>query len=175
MDRRFRSIDFTGQMILLGTGTSVGVPAIGCDCAVCMSSNPKNNRTRSGAILGLPNGNLLFDTSPDLRHQLLREGIGMVHSVVYTHEHADHLHGLDDLRLFPFVLGHPVPLYCTAAVERRIRTVFDYAFDRSEPSHAAAKPQLQIHPIASEPFKALNTVLQPIPLVHGSKNCRPMQ
>ena len=170
MERRFRSIDFKGQMILLGTGTSVGVPAIGCDCAVCTSSNPRNNRTRSGAILGLPNGNLLFDTSPDLRHQLLREGIGMVHSVVFTHEHADHLHGLDDLRLFPFVLGHAVPLYCATTVERRIRMVFDYAFDRREPTHAAATPQLQIHSIATEPFEVLNTILQPIPLIHGP-NC----
>ena len=170
VERRFRSIDFKGQMILLGTGTSVGVPAIGCDCAVCTSSNPRNNRTRSGAILGLQAGNLLFDTSPDLRHQLLREGIGMVHSVVFTHEHADHLHGLDDLRLFPFVLGHPVPLYCAELVETRIRTVFDYAFDRREPTHAAAAPQLQIHRITTEPFQVLNTVLQPIPLVHGP-NC----
>ena len=170
MERRFRSIDFKGQMILLGTGTSVGVPAIGCDCAVCTSSNPRNNRTRSGAILGLPNGNLLFDTSPDLRHQLLREGIGMVHSVVFTHEHADHLHGLDDLRLFPFVLGHAVPLYCATTVERRIRMVFDYAFDSREPSHAAATPQLQIHSIATEPFEVLETILQPIPLIHGP-NC----
>ncbi len=157
-------------MILLGTGTSVGVPAIGCDCPVCTSTHPRNNRTRSGAILGLPGGNLLFDTSPDLRHQLLREGIGMVHSVVFTHEHADHLHGLDDLRLFPFVLGHPVPLYCTALVERRIRTVFDYAFDRREPTHAAAAPQLQFHRIETESFETLGTRLQPIPMVHGP-NC----
>ena len=157
-------------MILLGTGTSVGVPAIGCDCSVCTSSNPRNNRTRSGAILGLPEGNLLFDTSPDLRHQLLRERIGIVHSVVFTHEHADHLHGLDDLRLFPFVLGHAVPLYCAELVEARIRCVFDYAFDRREPTHAAAAPQLQIHRITTEPFKVLNTVLKPIPLVHGP-NC----
>ena len=157
-------------MILLGTGTSVGVPAIGCDCAVCTSSNPRNNRTRSGAILGLPTGNLLFDTSPDLRHQLLREGIGMVHSVVFTHEHADHLHGLDDLRLFPYVLGHAVPLFCSEFVETRIRTVFDYAFDQREPTHAGAAPQLQIHRIETVPFEVLHTILQPIPLVHGP-NC----
>lgn len=170
MERRFRSIDFKGQMILLGTGTSVGVPAIGCDCTVCTSSDSKNNRTRSGAILGLPGGNLLFDTSPDLRHQLLREGIGMVHSVVFTHEHADHLHGLDDLRLFPFVLGHPVPLYCTAFVETRIRKVFDYAFDRREPTHAAAAPQLQFHRIETDLFETLGATLQPIPMIHGP-NC----
>ncbi len=94
----------------------------------------------------------------------------MVHAVLFTHEHADHLHGLDDLRLFPFVLGHPVPLYCAEQVEARIRSVFDYAFDRREPTHAAAAPQLQIHRIATAQFKVLNTVVQPIPLVHGP-NC----
>ena len=103
--------DIRGQMILLGTGTSVGVPAIGCGCDVCRSENPRNRRTRSSAILGLPEGNLLIDTSPDLREQLLRERVGIVHAVLYTHEHADHVFGLDDLRLMQFHLGGPVPLY----------------------------------------------------------------
>ena len=94
----------------------------------------------------------------------------MVNAVVFTHEHADHLHGLDDLRLFPFALGHAVPLYCSALVESRIRNVFDYAFDRREPTHAAAAPQLQIHNIDSMPFQVLDTTFQPIPLVHGP-NC----
>ena len=79
-------------------------------------------------MLGLPAGNLLIDTPPDLRFQLLREGLGIVHAVLYTHEHADHLFGLDDLRLMPFFLGHSVPLYCEQIVEQRIRTAFDYAF-----------------------------------------------
>ena len=83
-------------MILLGTGTSVGVPSIGCGCDVCRSDNPRNKRTRCSISLGLPEGNLLVDTSPDLRFQLLREGIGIVHAVAYTHEHADHIFGLDD-------------------------------------------------------------------------------
>jgi phosphoribosyl 1,2-cyclic phosphate phosphodiesterase len=167
VDRQFRSIDFRGQMILLGTGTSVGVPAIGCGCPVCTSSDPRNNRTRSGAILGLPDGNLLIDTSPDLRHQLLREGIGMVNSVLFTHEHADHLHGLDDLRLFPFLLGHPVPLFCTKIVETRIRKAFDYAFVDREQTHLGAIPQLQFHTIVDAPFETLDQHVQPIPLVHG--------
>ncbi|HTN73625.1 MAG TPA: MBL fold metallo-hydrolase, partial [Pirellulaceae bacterium] len=91
--------DITGQMILLGTGTSVGVPTLGCGCDVCQSTNPRNKRSRCSVILGLPQGNLLIDTPPDLRDQLLREKIGIVHAVLYTHEHADHLFGLDDLRL----------------------------------------------------------------------------
>src|SRR5262245_27261441 len=109
-------------MILLGTGTSVGVPVIGCSCDVCGSTNPRNKRTRCSAILGLPGGNLLIDTSPDLREQLLRERIGIVHAVLYTHEHADHIFGLDDLRIMQFYLGGPVPLYFDPVVESRIRT-----------------------------------------------------
>ena len=90
------------ELVILGTGTSVGVPMIGCRCDVCASTDPKNNRTRCSAVLGLPEGNLLIDTPPDLREQLLRERIGLIHAVLYTHEHADHLFGLDDLRLMQF-------------------------------------------------------------------------
>ena len=102
--------DIRGQLVFLGTGTSVGVPAPGCDCGACQSSDPRNNRLRCGLALGLPEGNLLVDTPTDLRSQLLRERIGIVHAVVFTHAHADHLFGLDDLRLFPYYLGHKLPL-----------------------------------------------------------------
>jgi phosphoribosyl 1,2-cyclic phosphate phosphodiesterase len=83
---------------------------------VCQSTDPRNNRTRCGAIVGLPSGNLLIDTPPDLRFQLLRERIGIVHAVLYTHEHADHIFGLDDLRLFQFYLDKPLELYCEEIV-----------------------------------------------------------
>src|SRR5262245_4551923 len=122
MPNELLTTDIRGQMILLGSGTSVGVPMIGCACEVCRSENPRNRRTRCSAILGLPEGNSLIDTSPDMRQQLLRERIGIVHSVLYTHEHADHIFGLDDLRLMQFYLGGPVPLYCEPVVESRIRT-----------------------------------------------------
>ena len=161
------TIDFTGQMIVLGSGTSVGVPAIGCPCEVCRSDNPRNKRTRCAVVLGLPQGNLLIDTPPDLRQQLLREEIGVVHSVLFTHEHADHLMGLDDLRLFQFYLGGPVPLYCQGHVEQRIRHTFDYAFSSSVPSHVGATPQLEFHNIAKEPFWVLGQRVIPIPLLHG--------
>ena len=92
---------------------------------------------RAGAIFGLPAGNLLIDTSPDLRTQLLREKIGIVHSVIYTHEHSDHVMGFDDLRLFQFYLGHPVPVYCSEAVERRLHKAFDYAFSDEPETHSA--------------------------------------
>ena len=103
--------------MFLGTGTSHGVPLIGCGCETCTSQNPKNSRTRCAAVLGLPEGNLLVDTPPELRIQLIRERIGLIDAVLYTHAHADHLFGLDDLRIFPHYLGHELPIYCEKEVE----------------------------------------------------------
>ncbi|HEX3870381.1 MAG TPA: MBL fold metallo-hydrolase [Pirellulales bacterium] len=163
------SPDLAGQVVLLGTGTSVGVPVLGCHCSTCSSTDPRNHRTRCALALGLPEGNLLIDTPPDLRTQLLRECIDIVHAVAYTHEHVDHLYGLDDLRLFPFYLGHPVPLYCEEQVELRIRKAFDYAFDPSPRStHAGAVPQLTFHRIGQDPFDVLGAKITPIPLQHGN-------
>jgi phosphoribosyl 1,2-cyclic phosphate phosphodiesterase len=161
--------DIGGQVILLGTGTSVGVPMVGCGCDVCTSPNPRNRRTRCSAILGLPGGNLLIDTSPDLREQLLREKIGIVHSVLYTHEHADHIFGLDDLRLMQFHLGGAVPLFCEERVEGRIRKSFDYAFSEEVRTHPGAAPQLAFHRISLEPFEVLGTRVVPIRMKHGKR------
>ncbi len=103
-----------------------------------------------------------------MRAQLLREEIPLVHAVVYTHEHADHLFGLDDLRLFPFRLGTPVPLFCEQSVEDRIRKSFDYAFSDREATHPGATPQLEFETInESEPFNVLDVEFQPLRLSHG--------
>jgi len=161
--------DLSGQLVFLGTGTSVGVPAIGCDCDVCTSDNPRNNRTRCSLALGLPEGTLLIDTPPDLRQQLLREKIGVVHSVLFTHEHADHIFGLDDLRLMQFYLGGPVPLLCEPQVEARIRHSFDYAFQSREGLHAGAVPQLEMQSIGLEPFNVLGADIVPVRLLHGPR------
>jgi phosphoribosyl 1,2-cyclic phosphate phosphodiesterase len=161
--------DVRGQFILLGTGTSVGVPAIGCPCDVCASSDPRDKRTRCAALVGLPEGNLLIDTPPDLRQQLLRERVGIVHAVLFTHEHADHLFGLDDLRLFPFYLGGPVPLYCNEQVEDRIRRSFDYAFPELEPTHHGAVPQLSFRRIGLAPFDVLGARVMPVRMLHGPR------
>jgi phosphoribosyl 1,2-cyclic phosphate phosphodiesterase len=158
-----------GELILLGTGTSVGVPMIGCACPVCRSEDPRNSRTRTSAVFGLPQGNLLVDTSPDLRTQMLRERIRLVHAVVYTHEHADHIFGMDDLRLLQFYLGGPVPVYATAVVEDRLRKSFDYAFASLEPTHAGATPQLEMRRFDEAPFSILGAIVQPIRLLHGPR------
>lgn len=156
------------EVIFLGTGTSVGVPALGCECEVCRSPDPRNNRTRCAIAVDLPAGMLLIDTPPDLRTQLLRENIPLVHSVVYTHQHADHIFGLDDLRLFPFRLGTAVPLYCTDQVADRIRHSYDYAFSTATVTHPGARPQLEIRDIdPSQTFEALGQTITPIPMTHG--------
>jgi phosphoribosyl 1,2-cyclic phosphate phosphodiesterase len=169
MPHEFFTTDVRGQMVLLGTGTSVGVPMIGCGCKVCRSENPRNKRMRCSAVLGLPGGNLLIDTSPDVRAQLLREQIGIIHSVLYTHEHADHVFGLDDLRMMQFYLGGPVPLYCEPAVEGRIRKSFDYAFSADAHTHPGAVPQLAFHPVGLEPFEILGARVVPIRMKHGAR------
>lgn len=165
----FLTTDIRGQMILLGTGTSVGVPTIGCGCEVCTSEDPRNRRTRCSAVLGLPEGNLLIDTPPDLRFQLLREGIGVVHSVLFTHDHADHIFGLDDVRVMQFYLGHAMPLLCEEIVERRIRQSFDYAFRNIEQTHAGAVPSLIFRRITTAPFEVLGVRVIPIRLKHGPR------
>src|SRR5688572_12072553 len=138
------SATFAGQLVFLGTGTSVGVPVVGCDCGTCTSSDPRNKRLRCALVLGLPEGTLLVDTPPDLRTQLLRERVGLVHATLFTHDHADHVFGLDDLRLFPYYLGHPMPIYCEEQVEDRIRKSFDYCFAAQAQSYpAGAVPQLR--------------------------------
>jgi phosphoribosyl 1,2-cyclic phosphate phosphodiesterase len=92
-----------------------------------------------------------------------------VDAVAFTHEHADHLHGLDDLRLFPFTLGHPVPLYCEMNVEQRIKRVFDYAFSKATPTHPGGAPQLSLQTITTGPFEILGAAIIPIRLLHGPR------
>lgn len=167
MSKKPVTTDITGKLILLGTGTSVGVPAIGCGCDTCQSENPRNKRTRSSAIFGLPEGNLLVDTSPDLYQQLIREKIGIVHSVIYTHEHSDHVMGFDDLRLFQFYLGHPVPVYCNENVAKRLKQAFSYAFAERISTHAGSAPAVDMHQIDTDPIELLGSNIIPIPLKHG--------
>ena len=163
--------DFAGQLVFLGTGTSHGVPVIGCGCDTCTSANPKNRRTRCSVALGLPGGNLLIDSPPDLHAQLVGQRIGLIHAVLYTHAHADHLFGLDDLRIFA-QLEHDVPVFCERRVEERIRKTFDYAFDPATRQFpAGGVPRLVFRQVFDQPFEALGTRITPIPLQHGRGTC----
>jgi phosphoribosyl 1,2-cyclic phosphate phosphodiesterase len=159
--------DVRGQLVFLGTGTSIGVPVIGCGCPTCTSPDPRNQRLRCALVVGLPEGTLLVDTPPDLRTQLLREKIGLVHATLFTHDHADHLFGLDDLRLFPYYLGHSMPVYCEDQVEDRIRKSFDYAFAQEAPHSGGGVPQIEFRRITTEPFDVLGARVIPIRLAHG--------
>lgn len=144
---------------------------IGCDCAVCRSTNPRNHRYRSSALIATPQGNLLIDTTPELRLQLLRERVKLVHAVLYTHYHVDHLFGLDDLRLFPVALKASLPIYCTDEVEEVIRQTFAYAFHpASGEIPAGVLPKLEFRRIDETPFEVLGERVVPIPLIHGRFN-----
>ena len=158
--------DLLGRLLFLGTGTSVGVPVVGCGCEVCIGDDPRNRRSRTSVVLGLPQGTLLIDTTPDLRMQLLREGIRMVDAILYTHDHVDHVYGLDDIRPLCFQKGGPLPVYCEARVERRIRRAFDYAF---EPPTApgGGLPKMTFNEIGTTPFDLLGTTVTPLRLRHG--------
>jgi phosphoribosyl 1,2-cyclic phosphate phosphodiesterase len=153
----------------LGTGTSTGVPMLGCACATCKSSNPRNRRDRCAAVVRTPNGNILIDTPPELRLELLRADVGLVHSVLYTHYHADHLFGLDDLRQFPRLLGGPMPVYCADDVEAVIRATFPYVFHNAYGDVPASfVPKLDFRRIKpGESFTVLGQRVLPVELVHA--------
>ncbi len=155
------------RFIFLGTGTSVGVPMLGCLCPVCRSPDPRNTRYRCAVLIRTGRGNILIDTPPELRLQLLRAGVGIVHAVLFTHYHADHLFGLDDVRPFPRQLGGPVPLYCAPETEQKIRQAFAYAFDPQAHSQSLYVPQLDFRSIGTAPFSVLGETFVPVPLRHA--------
>ncbi len=158
--------DLAGRLLFLGTGTSVGVPVVGCGCEVCASADPRDTRTRTSAVIGLPRGHLLVDTTPDLRSQLLRERIRRVDAVLYTHDHVDHVYGLDDVRPLCFAAGRPMPVFCEERVERRIRKAFDYAFETA-PIPGGGIPKIAFERITTEPFELLGARVVPLRLRHG--------
>lgn len=156
------------EFIVLGCGTSHGVPMIGCHCAVCESHEPRNKRTRTGALIKTPQGNILIDTSPELRIQLVREKIDLVHACIYTHSHADHIFGMDDLRLFGHYLEKPVTVCCEEIVEHQLRRSFGYAFgDPQVNVHPGSIPMLELQRIGIEPFELCGVQIHPIRLLHG--------
>jgi phosphoribosyl 1,2-cyclic phosphate phosphodiesterase len=157
------------RLTFLGTGTSTGVPMIGCECSVCTSTDRRNQRTRPSVLLSLPAGNLLIDTTPEMRIQLVRERIRHIHAIAFTHHHADHLFGLDDARLFPRWIGGPVPVYCEQDTEECIRRVFHYAFQEgSDRLPAGFVPKMHFIRVGpGVPFEAVGERVLPVRLEHG--------
>lgn len=158
----------TRTFTFLGTGTSVGVPMIGCPCATCQSPNPRNQRYRCAVLIGTPQGNILIDTPPELRLQLLREKVSSVAAVLFTHYHADHLFGLDDVRPLCRQLGSAMPLFCHEEVEAKIREAFSYAFKaEAQQLPLGYVPRMSFQRIGEEPFTVLGQRVVPIPLEHA--------
>jgi phosphoribosyl 1,2-cyclic phosphate phosphodiesterase len=158
----------TRTFTFLGTGTSVGVPMVGCECSVCTSSNPRNQRYRCSVLIGTPQGNILIDTPPELRLQLLREKVNRVEAVLFTHYHADHLFGLDDIRPLCHKLNGPMPLYCAADVEQKIRAAYAYAFKAdTQQMPLGYVPRMCFQRISDRPFTILNQEIVPVPLLHA--------
>ncbi len=153
----------------LGTGTSVGIPMVGCRCEVCTSDDPLNQRFRCSALITTPGGTILIDTPPELRLQLLREKVHRLDAVLFTHAHADHLHGLDDVRPYPVYTNQPVPLFCTGDVEERIRQAFAYAFRPEQTPADRYIPRLEFRRVSEGvAFEAAGERVVPIPLLHAS-------
>jgi phosphoribosyl 1,2-cyclic phosphate phosphodiesterase len=135
------------RLTFLGTGTSFGVPQVGCACDVCRSADPRDRRSRSAALLEANGSTLLIDTPPELRLQLIAGGVTQVDAVLYTHEHADHIAGIDDLRIFSVRQRRALPIYGPPETLERLRASFSYIFDDVPPHEGTSKPNLALHPI----------------------------
>ncbi len=156
------------QLIMLGAGSSAGTPVIGCDCTTCRSTDARNHRTRCSSAIELPDGKIiLIDTGPDLRQQALRERLSRVDAVLYTHTHADHLHGIDDLRAFCQLQRQQIPLYGSPDTVRHIINKFPYVL--REPGDFWDLPVLGVH-VVEQPFNLFGMQIVPIPVKHGNSD-----
>jgi len=153
------------RVTFLGTGTSTGVPVIGCRCRVCTSADPLNQRLRQSVLLETNGKYGLIDTTPDLRLQLLRNPIPRLDFVLFTHSHSDHLMGLDDIRPFNFRQREPVHAFASAPTGRAIRRAFSYIWDAST-QIGGGKPQLELHDVDGT-FTHEGIEIIPIPVAHG--------
>jgi riboflavin kinase/FMN adenylyltransferase len=152
------------HITVLGSGTSSGVPTIGCRCEVCLSTDPRDKRLRPSILVRYGGRNVVIDTTPDFRAQILRSGIERLDAIVFTHSHADHILGLDDVRPFNFRQREPIPVYATATTLEVLQRVFQYAFD---PEPQSMVPKLDLRVLNGEPFDLFGLSFEPIRLDHG--------
>lgn len=153
-----------GKVTILGSGTSQGVPVIACSCEVCSSNNPKDNRSRSSILIQVENENYVIDSGPDFRSQMLREKVKSLRGVIFTHEHKDHVAGLDDVRAFNHLESRPMEVYCTERVEEALKREFHYIF--SEDRYPGI-PRVELFRIDNDLIELRNNlVLKPINVLH---------
>lgn len=156
----------TGLTItVLGSGTSSGVPTIGCRCAVCHSTDPRDNRLRPSILVQYHGKTVLIDTTPDFRQQALRAQMDRLDAILFTHAHADHIMGLDDVRPFNFRQGAAIPIFGDPLTIAHIRQCFPYVFEARKVSTNI--PQLEVHTFNGEPFELFGLPIVPVPLQHG--------
>lgn len=158
------------RLTFLGTGTSFGIPQIGCGCAVCHSPDPRDRRTRVGALVETDAGRrILIDTPPELRLQLVAAGVGAIDAVLFTHDHADHTHGIDDLRAFSAATGRAVPAYASAETVAGLMRKFSYIFDDAlKPLPGTYKPEGQLEMLEpGVPREIAGVTVTPFVVPHG--------
>ena len=153
------------EILFLGTGTSHGIPVIGCACSTCLSTNEKNKRLRSSVLITIDDKHILIDTSIDFRQQALRYRIHQVDAVLFTHHHVDHIFGLDDTRVFNKMYKKKIPCYAGHETIRKLKHVFSYIFDY--PDIPGGIPMLEFTAVDEGPFDVLGTSVIPIEILHG--------
>jgi phosphoribosyl 1,2-cyclic phosphate phosphodiesterase len=151
------------KITFLGTGTSQGVPIIACQCRVCLSSDPHDKRLRSSILIESETTTIVIDTGPDFRQQMLREDVRWMDAVVFTHEHKDHIAGLDDIRAFNFVLRKRIPVYASEGVQRALKREFAYIFAEFK---YPGIPEIDLVTIHDRPFTIGDITLVPIQVMH---------
>ena len=156
------------KITFLGTGTSQGVPLIGCDCEVCLSDDARDKRLRTSIMIERGDTVVVIDSGPDFRQQMLREKVKKLDGLVFTHEHKDHIAGMDDIRAFNFINKKPVDVYCTKQVETALRREFFYAFENVYPG----VPELNIYNFNDEAFTIGEITLLPIEVFHDQLEIR---
>ncbi|HET9399832.1 MAG TPA: MBL fold metallo-hydrolase [Candidatus Acidoferrales bacterium] len=161
------SADSSIELIVLGSGTSMGVPTPGCPCAVCHSSDPHDKRLRPSVLVNSGDARVVIDTTPDFRTQALRENLLRLDAVVLTHAHADHIMGFDDIRPYSLRQKKPMPVYASAETANTLQRVFAYAFD--EAPALSSVPEVDLRLIEG-PFEAAGIPFTPVPLEHGNSS-----
>lgn len=152
------------KFTFLGTGTSQGVPVIGCQCHVCTSPDPKDKRLRTSLLVESKHTSVCIDVGPDFRYQMLRQDVRRLDAIVITHEHQDHVAGLDDVRAFNFLQKRAMPIYATERVQEVLRRKYDYIFNNQ---HYPGVPQIIFKTIGTEPFRIGDIDFRPIPMMHA--------